>query len=253
MKKRKIFKVATAVATLGVVAAISFSATFAYLTALTEQKTNTFASKGVDISIDETPWNPDVEHQYVPGQSFDKAPKVDVDKTSQPAYVAAVLTYWQGISQQEYTKDGLDSGAEKAGYAKVGDNYYKRISPSDFAKIAKTEFDSSHEINPKWVAKSSATTGQYLTYYYKGTASTNELQIVDPNANTEELFKKVIFNDELSAATLPKGQTSTTLSDIKIIVSAYAVRASSYSSFDLAKGELDRLITGNIASVKPTT
>lgn len=257
MKKKKILKVATAVATLGVVAAISFSATFAYLTALTPQKTNTFTSQGVNISVDEGSWDFNVKHKYVPGQSFDKVPTVTVDTESQPAYVAAVLTYWQGITQQEYNDNGLTGGAEKDGYAKVGENasakYYKRISESEFAEIARTYYDDAHEINTEWESKGEPTSAQYLTYYYKGTSNSGELQIVEPEGATSELFNKVIFDDDLSAATRPGVGTSTTLSDIKIIVSAYAVRASSYSSFDLAKNELDRLISGNINSVKPTS
>ncbi len=255
MKKKKILKVATAVATLGVVAAISFSATFAYLTALTEQKTNTFSSQGVDISVNEgQKWDSSVEHKYVPGQAFDKAPAVDVNDGSQPAYVAAVLTYWKGITQADYNTATTNGTKTVDGYAKVGtDKYYKRIAPSDFDAIAETWYDDDHAINEQWEDRTGPTTANYLTYYYKGSNNTGELQIVDPNGGTEPLFNKVIFKDDLSAATLPRGQVSTTLSDIKIIVSAYAVRASSYSSFDLAKNELDRLIDGNIKSVIPTT
>lgn len=255
MKKKKILKVATAVATLGVVAAISFSATFAYLTARTAPKANTFASKGVEISIDEGPdWHPEETHLYEPGTSFVKEPKVTVDNASQPAYIAAAVSYWKGVTADEYNANNPSPDTPNDGWAKLdstsGTKYYKRISNSDFGAIAKTWFDDDNETNPKWTLKSPADTTKYTTYYYKGNEA--KLEEIAPNGYTDKLFTKVIFNKDLNAATLPGAGASTSLSDIKIIISAYAVRASSYETPEKAIEELDRLIQNNAVNVRPT-
>ncbi len=266
-KNKKLLKVVTAVTALGVVAAVSFSATFAYLTALSERKTNVFTSEGIDIEQTESNWNPKKDHIYQPGSEFDKNPKVtNTAESKANTFVATALSFFVEISQSDYNDASADRTANPKRYrvVDVDDNgktvrkYYKRIGMSDFtSKYATLEnLDSTN-----WDAAGVAIADSAI-YYYCGKAGTGKLEELYPatetnkgkqTTETTELFTGVKFLSEggaMGSATGPATVGGNSIPDVKIVVTSFAVKAASYADVPAAKTALENLIRGHINEVK---
>ena len=246
--RKKLLKVVTAVATLGIVAAVSFSATFAYLTARTERKVNTFSSGGVDIELTE----PNFEHpqnkvEYKPGDTIVKDPMITT-LSDEATYVAAVVTYYKEISKEEY-EAGI-AGNEKVYKVRESGNdvYYKWITANGFKKdIAELNFNEE-----RWAkAVGMPSLSPANVFYYKGTEP--KLAKLEKNKNTESLFTHVKFKKESSV--LGEGEAKVggnSIPNVKILVTAFAVRASSYEDVDAAKDALNALIEAHFNEIKLT-
>ena len=237
--KKKLLKTMTAVASLAVVAAISFGATMAYLTARTNKRVNSFASGGVDITLNEGAWDPDTSHVYAPGSKMDKSPEIDVNEGSETTYVAMTLQYYV------YNKN--TKAYQSMTYTQFKENFGDIYRDDDTAGVnagwVTLDSDAGTNING---AKS------VMTYYFAtGTIdSITEFTPVEAETGTSPLFNYVKF--KTTGTYLGKeGEASTTsveLPNIKIVVNAYAVRASTYDNVTAAKTALDNLIKDNIKS-----
>lgn len=86
MKKRNL---AITGAALAAVATLSIGGTFAYLSDMTETKTNTFSSeKTITGDLEEPNYREDIASRYLPGQVITKDPQIVIGNTSSPAFVA---------------------------------------------------------------------------------------------------------------------------------------------------------------------
>lgn len=245
--RKKLLKVVTAVATLGIVAAVSFSATFAYLTARTERKVNTFSSGGVDIELTEPNFDPDHRVEYKPGDTIVKDPMITT-LSDEATYVAAVVTCYKEISKEEY--DAGVAGNEKVYKVRESgkDVYYQWILPTTFERdIATLNFNEDRWAKP---SKMPSLSSAYV-FYYKGLES--ELAKLEKNKNTESLFTQVKFNKE--SRVLGEGEAKVggnSIPNVKILVTAFAVRASSYENVGAAKNALNALIEAHFNEIKLT-
>ncbi len=133
MKKKSVVAVIAAVA---LTAVLSVGGTLAYLSKVTETKTNTFtSSKDISTELTETEWNENSGKDYTPGKAIAKNPVMKNDSTDEEIYVAVKL-------------DFVGSDGKKTNY----ENFKKYASVDEFSanwsKI-KTNSDGSE----LWVYK----------------------------------------------------------------------------------------------------
>ncbi len=279
MKNKKLLKVATSVAALGLVAAVSFGATMAYLTAVSPKKTNTFTSNGISITLDEPDYRKDETPPYSPGDSFDKDPEIKAGQNSEATYVAMTLQYFRKADADDYEQGKLKSGLTSK---KLGSEDWIVLTQTDFFKIAElngisdevgtignvvpitdhAESDMNKDVKPtntNWIYGGPVGSNSTYVYYYGksaaqgASASVNFIKIdttagttSDPDdvVATNPLFTKVTFK------TTPN-YVGKKAPDVKIVATGYAVRAGSYESGAVAniKTDLQTLITGNSGNV----
>lgn len=115
MKKKSIIAIIAAVA---LTAALSIGGTLAYLSAVTETKTNTFSSsKDVKTVLDEKDFDPEEASNYYPGKVIAKNPTMTNSSDSEtPIWVAVSLNFTNGASsmtraafEQYATINGFDT------------------------------------------------------------------------------------------------------------------------------------------------
>ena len=101
MKNKK--GMATTLVAIGLTAVLTLGSTLAYLSTVTETKTNTFSSsKNIHTKLDET-FNPEEASSYRPGQAITKAPTLANDSESaEDIWVAASLEYTNGAGNMSY-------------------------------------------------------------------------------------------------------------------------------------------------------
>lgn len=87
--KKKIISLCLVIA---LVATAIAGATLAYFTDVTETATNTFTAGNVDIELTEPDWDPNKDHNIMPGAKFDKTPTITVKDGSEDCYVFLDVT-----------------------------------------------------------------------------------------------------------------------------------------------------------------
>ena len=221
-KNKKVLKVVTAVTSLAVVSAISLGATMAFLTAQTTEKENVFSSGGVDIILNEHHWNQALSN-YSPGQNVPKDPTVETE-SDESTFVAIAVQYFQ-------KQDGR--------YVQINDSTFDNIATLQKKTGNDTYMDG---INDGWW-KGENVHGANVYYYGKSKDQFTELK---NGQETIPLFDNVSFSKKL-----------TTTQDVRIIVSAYAVRADTFKELDgtvykdKVKQQLNGLIYNNVGNIDP--
>lgn len=86
-KKKKILSISLLVALLAVIV----GGTYAYFTAKSDIKRNTFTVGNIDIELEEPGWNPQLRHELIPGDKITKDPTVTVKEGSVDSYIFMFL------------------------------------------------------------------------------------------------------------------------------------------------------------------
>lgn len=226
-KSKKVLKVVTAISSLALVGAVSFGATFAYLQAKTNVKTNTFTGGNVDIEVHEDFPDADTNNTvaYTPGQSFEKEPHIDVNAGSEDAYLAATVTF----------------------KVQTGNNTYETISYGEF----EASYGTITGLNTtNWYRAADAGDKSAVFYYGNNTELTRVVK-GDTKKETEDIFTDVTIKQEIAKIDVngtPNDPADDIYPEINIIVDGYAVQAdnldkSMTATDKSAKGQLDSLIT----------
>lgn len=132
---------------MSLVAVISIGGTIAWLTASTEEVTNTFTTAGIDITLTET-WNadgPDTdsdpdhwEVQLIPGKSYDKNPVVAVTRPTTDVDIYLFVKVEDSISNYVTYTSLLNA-----------DNGWTQLSTTD-GSVVWYRIVTADETNPSW-------------------------------------------------------------------------------------------------------
>lgn len=246
-------KIKMIIATVAVVA-VSFSATFAFLTSKTDEIENTFTpSSNIAVKIDEPNWKSDENKDghygendaksYTANQFIEKDPYLTNNTTStthNDEYMSLELSY---VLNDE---NDVEHEVDYAEFSKVAKVYYK-----DSDSTVKEGF------NPSWTAlsKDDSEHGIYDRFYYKGDAS--DLKIVPKDGTTDRIFDFVKINTELKLQNADGSTNTINLKDVdgnsftakgmpkfNITVKGFAVQADNIETSE-AKSELLNLMKNN--------
>ncbi|MDV3428113.1 MAG: hypothetical protein LIR50_14025 [Bacillota bacterium] len=207
MKKRNTFLIVS----LFLCALIIAGATYAYLTATSNEKTNIF-TKGNNISIElrEPAWD---------GEGFDTDMLPEETSDMGKAKADSILP-GRVIPKDPTVKNTSDDSV----WIAIKLEYTGEISSYDDFK----SFASFEDKSDKWIAADLTNT----VFYYKTQVGHDEI--------TDSLFKNV---------TISKNANYDQLKNYKIVVTAYAVQAEGIDSIEDAKVQLNDLIKSSSAAV----
>ncbi len=130
MKNKK--GMATTLVAMGLTAVLTLGGTLAYLSTITETKTNTFSSsKNITTKLEEN-FKPEEASNYRPGQVITKAPTLTNDSQSEEIiWVAASLEFTNGASNMSYSDfqkyashDGITSNWKQIATGADGSELY---------------------------------------------------------------------------------------------------------------------------------
>ncbi len=253
MNKKRLVKGLTIVALLAIVAV---GATLAYLTNVTDTKTNTFSSSGKVVGkIEETEW--DKTHKdgwtdYQPGEATVKDPKVTLDANSEDAWVGMQLDFKDASG----TLMSYDKFSKYAAYDAISEGWVKVATNGNGSEL--------------WAYKTAAVT--------KGTSSPTLFNNITVSAgittvgttSTTDLYKRVITKDtdgKITSDVLTKIEgtpetnvayfdadgnpigTNDTLPSFSIDAKGYAVQSAGKVDFAAAVAEMIKLAnTGKTGS-----
>lgn len=120
MKNKK--GMATTLVAMGLTAVLTLGGTLAYLSTITETKTNTFSSsKNITTKLTED-FDPEEASNYKPGQVITKAPKLENTSEGESIWVAASLEYTNGaenISYEEFKQYAEITGLDTTKWVKI--------------------------------------------------------------------------------------------------------------------------------------
>lgn len=239
-------RIATTIGAMALTAVLAVGGTLAYLSSVTETKTNTFSSgKDISTELTETEWNENSGKDYTPGKVIKKNPQLTNESTEN-------TDIWVAVKLDYVGSDG------------------KLMKYDDFKKYAQVYTGTDDKLdayNANWIKKATNADGSeiwmYKTTLAKGTSTeaifdgvvvnagiteewtqeaktTNTYKIVDGekvlvNTETETYDPVVVYYDEsgnkVDAGTLPT---------FEIKVTGFAVQADGLSS-DAAYTELKGL------------
>lgn len=250
MKNNKIKKTVLA---LSLVAALGLGATLAYLTNVTETKTNVFSSsKSITTKLEEE-FNPTEASSYTPGKVIHKKPTMTNESEDQAIYIAISLDYTNGkesmtyndfkqyaeiinLNVTDYEKIGTDASGKELYMLKT------TLAAGDVSPAIFTDVKVNAAIEE---VKKEGTSGSII---YTKDADGNIIDVKDNTeyVNTNEYFyydgdeKVTISEDEFKAL-------SKTLPNFEILVKGFAVQATDVEP-GVAKTELINLANATLGA-----
>lgn len=146
-------RIATTLGAMALTAALAIGGTLAYLSNVTETKTNTFSSsKDIHTTIKEEDFDPEKAENYTPGQVIAKTPTLtnDSEVSKDAIWVAAVVDYTNGVASM--------TAEEFAQYATVnglpGENWQKVATAKDGKELYVYQVSLAHGTTTNGIFKS---------------------------------------------------------------------------------------------------
>lgn len=241
-RTKKLVKVGAAVTSLALVGAVSFGLTTAYLTANTQEKTNTFTSSAKVITeLDEPIWGTSNEKTYEPGETYAKDPEVKIVTKSEDAYLAATIEF------KVMSNDGTTEIPLKYAEFKTLADIYGATTSDVLGSY--DDADATGVWKPNGTIDDSAL--KITLYYYKNDSST-DLKVMKQDETTDSIFENVAFKSETEFTNALKAIYTNYVSDfnedtdsvkyndtfpqIKIEIKSYALQAEGVTSAEAITG-----------------
>ena len=250
---------------MALTAVIAIGGTLAYLSNVTETKTNTFTSAGKDVngSVKEENWEKEGKDQasdYTPGQVIAKDPTIQLEADSESAWVGVKLEFLgsDGVRMAYGTPKTEDAAATgfnvyashdgiKEGWVLIAKNeqgselYAYQTNAIEGGQSAPTIFD---EITVN-AGITKVTENVQKTYYKKTTVLDADGNITSETTipvKVEEMDPTVTYYDEngnaVGAQTLPK---------FEILVKGFAVQSADNTDFAAVKKQIIDLANASLA------
>lgn len=228
MKKKQILTTAAAVA---LTATVCIGGTLAYLSSVTETKTNTFSSsKNIETIIEEKNFDPDKASNYTPGKVIAKNPTITNESTSnENAWIAMSVDYTNGafsISADEFNKYATIDGKDTQNWRLIARSeagqelymYKNSLAPGATTSALFTGLTVNAGITE---VKKSGTTGSII---YTKDAATGKL--LDVKDNTEIVASTKYYDATGKELAITAADVKTTLPTFVINAKGYAVQKS---------------------------
>ena len=192
--KKRMAKGIAAAALIGVIAVGS---TLAYLSANTGTKTNKFTGtdKNITGETTETKFDSTKDHNYTPGDSYNKNPSIKLDANGEPANVALAVDY--------YGLDVETAPLEDGGYKVTAGT---PITQEQFKKYANITGWAIGDSGETWKLIAKSNNGSELYMYNEVLGGSGEGVKLEPG---KELFQKINVNAGLSTVTEDIWSTTT--------------------------------------------
>lgn len=234
-------RIATTLGAMALTAVIAIGGTLAYLSSVTETKTNTFtSSKDITTELTET-FNPEEAASYTPGQVITKAPVMTNQSSSaEPIWVAVSLDYTNGassITYEEFKKYAEVQGLNVTEWQKIGTAaggqelyiYKTTLAVGDSTKPIFQSVKVDAVIKKVW---KHGTSGEII--YTKDAAG----NLIDVKDNTELVDSTKYYDKDGKEMSYEDAKAG--LPTFTIDVKGYAVQSSDVT-FELAQAELIKL------------
>lgn len=165
-------------AIIGLVALIAVGSTLAYLSSVTETKTNVFTSdKEVTANITETEWNEN--ESYIPGEAKAKNPVIENLSKTAPMYTGVKIEFIMK-EWDEASKTYVDKAIS---YQDFKEEYGSLVGDRDIN-------EPKDGINDEWaIAQNEAEKGLFVVY-----GSNGALKEVGISTSTTSVFDEVLIN-----------------------------------------------------------
>lgn len=235
-------RLAATLGAMALTAVLAVGGTLAYISTVTETKTNTFSS-GSDIKgwVEETAWDkthPNGWTDYKPGEATAKDPKLVLEEGSESAWTAMKLTFKDAANNivpyatfKGYAEhDGINEGWELIAANALGEELYAHKSQINGGEATTTLFDNI-TVNAGVTTVGSSTT----TEYFKRVVEYN----ADGTVKRDTLVKVEDTSDETIAYYDKDGNAvgSDTLPSFAIDTKGYAIQTAEIN-YATAKTEL---------------
>lgn len=167
------------------VAAISVSATLAYLTAQTDEKVNSFTpSGGITGEVLEPSFNNSSDYTYNPGNEIAKDPLIQNTTTDASIYVGAKLDFYIKVTGDTYTQVSYDKFAKYVAIKYGSTTGFNTTNWTDVTSQVKNNDNGSKYFVYKTAIGKADTTNPTSANNYAGADSTQPIfTSVTPSAN----------------------------------------------------------------------
>jgi predicted ribosomally synthesized peptide with SipW-like signal peptide len=249
-KKMNVKKLAKGITVIALIAIIAVGATFAYLTNVTETKTNTFSSsKNITTTLTED-FKPEDGQNYIPGKEIHKAPVMTNTSTDEDVWIAVSVDYQNGagtsMSQADFEKYCTINGWDTTDWTQIasGPNgqelyiYNSKVTPGAATNAIFTSVTVNTGISQVWK------NGKTGSIVYTKDANGN---LIDVQDNTSVVNTNTYYDatgKDITAEVIAAGGVESTLPTFNIVVKGYAVQGSGVE-MTTAKTQLINLATTN--------
>lgn len=239
-------RIATTLGAMALTAVVAIGGTLAYLSSVTETKTNTFSSsKDITTELKET-FDPEEASSYTPGQVITKVPTMTNTSEMESVWVAVSLNYTNGASSitadefNEYAtiNDLNTKDWEKIGTAADGQElYFYKTAALEKNKTTNAIFSGVTVNAHIQEVKKTGTTGEIVYTYDK------DNNLIDVKDNTEIVDETKYYDKNGKELTLDEVKKG--LPTFEIEVKGYAVQSADMPA-ETAKAELIKLANSTL-------
>lgn len=223
---------------LSLAAVLGLGGTFAYLTATTGEKVNSFTStNNITGETVETEWKETSGSEYTPGQVIKKNPTVKINANSESAYVGLKVEYiadGKHFSQSDFKNyvkiDDLNTDWNLAKTYDNGDEFYvyKNVLETSETDQSAPALFNSVTVSAGLVTETKTSQATYYTYETDANGKKIALKEVTKGEIKKGTTYYKVENNKITGVlgtAIEDGSTATKLPDFEIKITGYAVQS----------------------------
>ena len=225
-------------------------ATLAYFTDTTDEVENTFTVGNVNIELTEPEWDPNEDHNLLPGVTFEKDPTITVDKKSDDCWIFMEV-------QMNKFNSWLRLVGVKEGFVKPVDDCQKcegeckwHIDEAAFdAFFSEGKYQAAFD---EWFAEVDHASWKIMNLdavmkSIKDSWNDPSIKVINPifayktiqkAGDSKTLFTSVTMPEDITSEDLAISRFNTNAAEWKLTFNAYAIRAAELTTVDAAYAAL---------------